>query len=101
MLALLNAPRKDWEPPGRVTVELNFVAQTLPPGLMVFDHSLNRLVLRRDTELYTRGVMLGMPPAYLRWLAGEGPHGVNICPLSQQTIEDAKRVVQRGRESLF
>jgi hypothetical protein len=91
--ALLNPPGNMYDPPGRVTVDLPFIMRTLPAGYMVHDRTRNRVVLRRDTELYTRGYQLGLPLTYLQWLAGDDARGRNIHTLSRASILQAQRRV--------
>jgi hypothetical protein len=99
--ALLSPPGNAGDAPGRVTVGLPFVVRTLPQGYMVPDASLNRVVLRRNTDLYIRGVEMGMPRSYLQWLAGEDPRRANVYLLSvfamEEGLQRVERVQRRGQ----
>lgn len=67
----------------KVTIQLDWVCR-IAPEHMTWDNRKHRKVLKLDSELLRRGVELGMPEEYMKFLQGEGQHN-NIVrlPLAQ------------------
>jgi hypothetical protein len=86
--------------PSRVLIDLPFVVQTLGQDYFADNREHNRLVLRKDTDIYRRGVGLGLPQQYMDWLVGEDRHwrkNVLILPRAMLGPEQRAILAQRGR----
>ncbi|KAF2463502.1 uncharacterized protein BDR25DRAFT_362675 [Lindgomyces ingoldianus] len=75
---LMTPPSHFISPQRTVQISLPWVVEVVGSKHLEFSQKIHRIILKKDSELRTRGAEFGLLPEYVLWLCGDEGHRTNV-----------------------